>query len=108
MFAYMFCVLAFSDVSGFRDGRSEICFSVPYVGPVSRPLGAHKIVSPIKSYLHKFCFLVSSFRVVSLLLAVDPEDLERVSSVVIDPFLLLGLQLNGNNSGLLPDNYFPS
>ena len=42
------CILAFSDVSGFRDGRSEICFSVPYVGPVSRRLGRSQDCEPNK------------------------------------------------------------
>ena len=80
----------FAVVSSSHDEREDIGVSVPSVRPTSSSVGVHKVVKPIMSYLYNWWFLVSSFLDDFLLLAESPEDMEKVSSVVLDLFKKLG------------------
>ena len=71
------------------DGQIFVFQYLPFGLPVA-PWAFTRVVKPIKSYLHKMCFLVSSFLDDFLLLAESPEDREKVSSVVLDLFKKLG------------------
>ena len=72
--------LFFSNLSGLHDGRPSLCFPVSSFRPGGGSLGFTRIIRPVKGYLHKMGFRVSSFLDDFLLLAESPEELNKISA----------------------------
>ena len=83
------------------DGQIFVFQYLPF-GLAVAPWAFTRIIRPIKCYLQKMCFRVSSFLDDFLLLGETPKELNRVSAFVLGLFRRLGFTINEEKSSTTP------
>ena len=83
------------------DGQIYVFQYLPF-GLAVAPWAFNRVVRPLKCYLHKLRYLVSSFLDDFLLLAESPGKLRLVVAEVLQLFKRLGFQINEKKSSTTP------
>ena len=83
------------------DGQVYVFQYLPF-GLVVAPWVFTRIIRPVKGYLHKMSFRVSSFLDDFLLLAESPEELSKISTLVLNLLKNLGFSVNKEKSIISP------
>ena len=83
------------------DDRIYVFQYLPF-GLAVAPWAFTRIIRPVKGFLHKEGLRISSFLDDFLLLAESPEELNRISALVLDLFKRLGFSINKEKSITTP------